>query len=71
MVRLRKYKKGNLITSMDQVAEAYQQGRYLWLDQTHNQPKHPAVIISMTFKTVRQFIAAERLYYADLNLITD
>ncbi len=67
MAKPRKYKRGNLITSMNQVAEAYEQGQYLWLDQTHNQPKHPAVIISMTFKTVKQFIAVKQLYYADLN----
>ena len=71
MAKPRKYKRVNLIISMDQVAKAYEQGLDLWLDQTRNQPKHPAIIISMTFKTVKQFIALKQLYYADLNSITD
>ena len=56
-----KYKKGEVITTMDAVAQCYRSKQWIYL---HDKPKHPSWIYNMTFATVDILLKAKRLHFA-------
>ena len=56
-----KYEKGQVIKSMDEVAQCYRYKQWIYL---HDKPKHPSWIYNMTFATVDILLKAKRLHFA-------
>lgn len=61
----RKTTRGRTIRSLDTVRDMAENGFWFYLQDT---PKHPSIILNMTFETVAGFISAGMLHTAeDLN----
>ena len=57
----RKYFKGPAYTSIEELAHDVQRGEYVFL---WHKPLHPGWVISMTLRTVLQFIKSRAWFYA-------
>ena len=56
-----KYRPGNRIPGLTELDRAIERGEYVFWN---HKPQHPAFIVSMKFKTVRDGLRAGVLFYA-------
>ena len=64
MARINKYRKGKVITSMQQLSCILERNEYIfWKDR----PVHPGWIGSMTWRTLASLVKGKYFYYAVIN----
>ena len=59
-----KYKKGRLINSAPVLIRLVESGEWAML---HGKPKHPAIFLGMTFRTVLKLIKEKKIHKAKAN----
>jgi hypothetical protein len=63
-MRIKKFKVGRRITSLSAVKRCLDSGQWIYLGGRTGRPKHPGVIMSMTLRTIEDFIQRKSLWKA-------